>query len=540
MSNKKIDLILNRFDKVKKDRMNVDTVWQTISDYVLTHPIGITEKELPGNNKRRDVVFDDTAPLSAAFLASAIHSGLTSPSLNWIKLTRKQKNIKGKNVDDRPDISRWLEMVSNELLDIFNSSNSAFPHHNHEYILSAVTFGTACIFVEDSITDGIKFSTLPMREIFILEDKYGDIDTVFRNFKMTKRQMAQMWGEKNHPNTMREIEQKPEESHDILHVCMPRSETTDLPNKGFKYVSYYIDISQKHIINTHGYYDCPYIVSRFSKLAGEVYGRSPAWQALPSIRLINKIKENLLAGSQMSILPPLLIADDGVMLPKQPISPGMKIVGGLSHDGLPKIQPLNTGARIDIGIQFLELQQKAIRDAFFVDALVFRDGGGQPATATEIIQRQQESLKLLAPYISRFQTEYLTKLINTVFSMKARAGHFGTVPDDIVMNGYEIDYLAPIALLQKISEVQKFQQFINNVAPIAQLNPESIQMINFDRVMENIAEDIGIWKSALRTPKELEQMRSQQQQQAMAQQGLNAGLQLSEINKNLQQPGGGQ
>jgi hypothetical protein len=515
-----IKKLIERNEKLSKDRSNVETIWQDIGDYFVPHTVNIVRKESTISNKNTRTNFTDVGIKAAEYLASSMHGGATSPVMKWFNLGLKQQdNIQGQ-------LGKFLEIARDRMLDVFNSSSSGFPLQTHEFLLSLVTYGTACMLVEDAIEEGIQFTTVHVSEIFISENKYGKVDTVFRKNKMTARQMMQKWGDKNHEKTKKTYEKDPDAKIEVLHVCMPKDEIAMPTNKAHEYVSFYIDVANKHLLSKGGYYECPYIVTRFSKISGEVYGRSPAWHSLATVRMLNKMEETLIKSAQMQASPPLLVADDGVMMPLRAVPNGI-IAGGISYDGTQRVAPLNIGGQLVIGVEMLRDKEQQVKEAFFMDKLSLRDGPAM--TATEVMQRQQDSLRLLAPYLGRYQTEFLSPVIEKVFSMMARAGVFGQLPEEIVQAEYEVEYTSPLANLQKATEVQKFAQFLQFAMGVAQVNPGALDVVDFDKVMSNAAEDIGIWKSVLRDPEELEAMRMQQQQMMQMQQMLNAGTQVADM-----------
>ena len=57
----------------------------------------------------------------------------------------------------------------------------------------------------------------------------------------------------------------------------------------------------------------PFIVYRWSKCAGEVYGRGPLQLALPAIKTANLVIELILENAQMAISGMYQVEDDGVI-----------------------------------------------------------------------------------------------------------------------------------------------------------------------------------------------------------------------------------
>jgi hypothetical protein len=516
-----VKTILARFDKAKTDRQNYESVWQDISDYVIPYRGNFQVVDTIGSNTKRKKVFDTTIEQANTLLASSLYGGLTNPSTKWFQLGSKSTIAW--------ETMKWLEIASEYLLKIFNSADSNFSLQSHEFFLSLCSYGTAVMFVEDDI-DEVKFSTIHLSEVFILEDKSGVVDTVFRKFNMTLRQAVQMWGLDALSDKSQKLYEKDKDTKiEILHCVYPKTDA-DMVNEKFSHVSYYIEVQHSHIISKGKFSGLPYIVARFSKLTGEVYGRSPAWSAMPNVKMVNAMKESQIKATQLQAQPPLMIADDGVLNPLK-IGPNSIIVGGLSMDYIPKIQPLNVGSNVQLTEAAIQSVQKTIRDSFYIDAFIFRDG--PMMTATEAKLRQQEQLRLLAPHIGRIQSEFLQPLISKTLDIVVKMGILGNVPKELIQDDYEIEYVSPLALLQRSTDVQAIQNLMANVAPIAQLNPAVMDRINFDAAVKKMAIDLGVPLSVLFSDEEMAETRAQQQQQMQMQQMLQAGQQVTGMAKDL-------
>ena len=65
-----------------------------------------------------------------------------------------------------------------------------------------------------------------------------------------------------------------------------------------------------------------------------------------------------------------------------------------------------------------EQRRTAIRNVFYVDQLMLQQG--PQMTATEVIQRNEEKMRLLGPVLGRLQSELLKPLIDRVFNILLR------------------------------------------------------------------------------------------------------------------------
>lgn len=173
-----------------------------------------------------------------------------------------------------------------------------------------------------------------------------------------------------------------------------------------------------------------------------------------------------------------------------------------------------------------------IRDAFYIDAFVFRD---TMMTATEARLRQQEQLRLLAPHVGRIQSEFLQPIILKLFNIMLRSGRVGDLPDELGKIDYSVEYTSPLAMLQKSTDVQAIQNFINTVAPLAQINPAALDSINFDAAIAKTADSLGVPASVLYTPEEMEAKRQQAAEQQAMQQAMMMAQQSGMLNPEGQQ-----
>ena len=92
----------------------------------------------------------------------------------------------------------------------------------------------------------------------------------------------------------------------------------------------------------------------------------------------------------------------------------------------------------------IEEQRRAlIRSAFFVDQLQL--SGGPQMTATEVLQRSDERLRLLGPMLGRLQSELLRPLIIRSVGILGRAGRLPPAPPSLLGATLQIDYISPVA-----------------------------------------------------------------------------------------------
>ena len=497
--------LLKRYKTLQTNRQHWESHWQEVADYIVPRKADITKKRTAGD-KRTELIFDGTAIHAAELMAASLHGMLTNAATPWFSLRYQDDEI---NSDD--EAKEWLEGASDVMYQYLARSN--FQEQIHELYSDLVTFGTAVIFV-DGDDDGVRFSTRHIAECYVSEDAQGRVDTVYRKYKTTARAAQAQF-----TNLTRRIEklaeQDPYAELELLHIVMPREERNPkLRTKNNKpFASIFVDPDEKQILGEGGFDELPYMVPRFLKASFELgYGRSPSMTALPDTKMVNKMSEIVIRASQLQIHPPMMVPDDGFMLPVRTTPGGLNFYRSGTRD---RIEPLNIGANNPIGEQQLEQRRQAIRAAFYVDQLIL--GTGPTMTATEVIQRTEEKMRLLGPVLGRLQAELLQPLINRVFSILARKRAFKPAPESLRDGDIDIEYVSPLAKAQRSGEVQSILQMVEFLAPLTQIDQGVLDYLDVDGMAKHIIRVTGTPATVVRGEGEVAQLREQRAAQAAQQ-----------------------
>lgn len=511
--------ILKQQEQLEGERHNWNSHWQQVADLVLPRRDFTTVSPAEGI-KRTEKIFDATAPYANEQLASGLHGYLTSPALKWFKLiTQRIELMKIKNV------ALWLEDVETKMYYVFNSVQANFHPQAHEMYLDLGAFGTSLMFVGE-LPNGIRYQTRPLSECYLKENDVGLIDTVYRKFEFTARQAAKAWGLENLPDGVKKaLQDQPHKKFTFIHAVGPRGERhlNDRRARNKPWASYYVNLDHKHLISVSGYDEFPYLAPRWSKVASETYGRSPAMTVLPDIKMINEMSKTVLKAAQKIVDPPLQLPDDGFLRPIRTIPGGLNYYRSGSQD---RIEPIRTEARPDIGLEMMEQRRDAILRAFYVDWMQMPDDReGAHTTATWVLQRREEKMRLMGPMLSRMQNEFLGPLIERTFAIMMRAGVFPTPPQELSKAKLDIEYQSPLASAQKASEAEGIGRMLALVSPFAEAKPEILENYNGDEIARYAAEIYNVPGRLVRSAEEVEesrqiqteQMEQEQQQMQMAQ-----------------------
>ena len=520
--------IMARFDRLKTGRQNWETHWQEVADYMQPRKADVTRTRSRGD-KRTELIFDSSPIQAVELLAASLHGMLTNPSTPWFSLRYKDQGL---DADDEAKL--WLEGVTDTMYTAFNRSN--FQQEIFELYHDLITFGTAAMFIEEDQDDLLKFSTRHINEIYITENDKGRIDTVYRKFKITLRAAFQQFGENLSEEARNKVEKDPFDEIDILHAVYPRQDfdPTKKDKKNMEFESTYVEYKNGNELSVGGFMEFPFVVPRYLKASHEIYGRSPAMTALPDVKMLNEMSKTTIKAAQKQVDPPLLVPDDGFLLPVRTVPGGLNFYRSGTRD---RIEPLNIGANNPLGLNMEQQRRESIRAVFYVNQLMMQQG--PQMTATEVIQRNEEKMRLLGPVLGRLQSELLKPMIDRCFAILLRNNQFAQAPEFLSGQDIEIEYVSPLAKAQKSTELSSITRAIEILGSLANVAPV-FDYINFDALVKHVADLVGVPQKVLKLQSQVNaereqqaQLAEQQAQMQQMQQVADAGGKIAPLAKAL-------
>ena len=519
--------ILKRFDRLSAQRQNWETHWQEVADYMMPRKADVTKTRSRGD-KRTELIFDSSPLQAVELLAASLHGMLTNPSTPWFSLRFKD------DMENEDEAKEWLESATDTMYAAFNRSN--FQQEIFELYHDLITFGTAAMYIEEDPDDILKFSTRHINEIYVAENDKGRIDTVYRKFKISARAAIQQFGSAVSMKVDTINAKDPYEEIEIVHAVYPRSDfdpkKQDKSNMPFE--SIYIEYSSGDELSVSGFREFPFVVPRYLKASHEIYGRSPAMTALPDVKMLNEMSKTTIKSAQKQVDPPLLVPDDGFILPVRTVPGGLNFYRSGTRD---RIEPLNIGANTPLGLNMEEQRRNSIRNAFYVNQLMMQQG--PQMTATEVIQRNEEKMRLLGPVLGRLQSELLKPLIDRTFNIILRNNLFPPAPEFLAGKDIEIEYVSPLAKAQKSTELSSIMRAIEILGSLSNVAPE-FDHINMDKLVRHLADIVGVPQKILKPQNQLnaerqqaEAQQEQMQQMQQLQQVAEAGGKIAPLAKAL-------
>ena len=507
----KAKTILERYASLRTERQNWESHWQDVADYMLPRKADITKNRSKGD-KRHELIFDGTATHALELLAASLHGMLTNTVSPWFYLKYKNDEL---NQED--EAMEWLEDCTRVLNQAFNRSN--FQQEIFELYHDLIAFGTAALFIAEDDENELRFKNIHISEIYITENEKGTVDSLTRKFKMKAKNIYNAFPKAELPAELaKKINNAPHDNVNIIHSVYP---STEYGNN--KYVSCYVHEDSGFLLSEKSFKEFPYAVPRYLKSSNETYGRSPAMNALPDVKMLNLMSKTSIKAAQKQIDPPLMVPDDGFMMPIRTVPGGLNYYRAGTRE---RIEPLNIGANNPVGIQMEEQRRDAIRQNFFVDQLLSVQG--PQMTATEVIQRNEEKMRILGPVLGRLQSELLQPLITRCFNILLRNNKFKEIPEFIGEQNIEIEYVSPLAKAQKTGELQALMRGIEIMGALQNVAPV-FDYLDTDNIVNHIKDVLGIPAKILKSKGEVQKIRAEKEQQMMQQQQAQQEMQAAEI-----------
>jgi len=452
-----------------------------------------------GGKKKMSRVFDSTAINSTQRFANRLQSGIFPPQRKWCRLES------GTDIppNRKSELQRALDLYNDKMFAVLKQSN--FDIAMGEFLLD-LSVGTAVMLVQsgDAVSP-INFIPVPQYLVSFEEGANGQVDNVYRKMRLKGEAIQLQWPDaKIPPEVQKQIADKPTEEVDLLEATVMNIDRGD-------YTYYVVHEKTKTMLVKKKMKTSPWVVSRYMKVAGEIYGRGPVLTALPDIKTLNKTKELLLKNASLAITGVYTAADDGVLNPAN-----VKIVPGaiipVARNGGPQgdaIKPLPRAGDFNVTQIVINDLVQSIKRTLLDESLPPDNMSAR--SATEVVERMKELSQNLGSAFGRLINETMIPMVTKILEIMDERG---LIDLPLRINGLDVKVspVSPLAMAQNMDEVQNIIQFMQ----IAQsLGPEGQMAVKMGSVADYIADKLGVPAMIRTSPEERAQMMQQMQQLAM-------------------------
>ncbi len=502
-SESQVKQILRRYEHAKMIKDQWNGTFEECYEYALPQRESFYQEQ--AGRRRTDRIFDETAVVGVQEFASRLQSGIVPNYARWADF------VAGVEVppEARKEVNAMLDEVTEYVFEILQNSN--FSQEIHESFLD-IALGTGILLVEEGdAVNPISFKSIPLPHVYMTSGHDDKIDYIFRKRRIRAKEMAIAYpnGEMSE-KMMMDFEKNPDKECEIIETVYRNYSNT----KEEQY--HFCAVSKEHEFKIYeeqykGLGSNPYLVYRWSKCAGETYGRGPLMLALPAIKTANLTVELILENAQMSIAGMFQVEDDGVINTDNiQLIPGTIIPKAPGSSGL---QPIQAPGNFNVSDLVLRDMRTNIKKALYNDMLG-NPNEKTPMSATEVAERQADLSRQIGAAFGRLQAEMVTPVLQRVIYILKKQGRI-KIPK---VNGREIKIQSssPLAQAQHQQDVATVDRFLGMIQ--GRVGPELTNLIvNQMAVAKFVAKKLGIPENLVRSEEEMQQA-AQQMQQMMQQQ----------------------
>ena len=454
-----------RYEQYESAKKRADVVNPYLDEayrFVLPDKDDFFDESVPRQGELK--IFDSTAVEANVDFANNLQRLLMPPYTEWFSY------VSGEIIDDDPNLSddekqqvkQILQEQTKKVFRIIDDSNLSTTI-NMAFQDMGVSTGVLIINEGDD-KNPIQFVSVSMKEIVFDVGINGEMENFWFARKIKARKILRKWPKATLSDSLQNtIKTNPDTEVMVIEGAIFIYENSD----DAKFL-YYVQLEEnKTDIFKEFRAFSPFIGFRLNVAPGEIYGRGPARNLLPKIRVLNKNFETKLRVADLMAFPILLRDNTGVL----DLEATRKIEAGSVIDIEPSLggkDPIRQ-LPIQVNLQNLEISsdkmQDEIRTGFNANPLP-----PSPKTpnisATEINMREQQWLRKSSASIIRvidslFElVDKITRILRKKGILKDLTYKNGILTFEMGNKNIRLDYRSPILDLQKKDDIGAFEAYL--------------------------------------------------------------------------------
>lgn len=522
-----------QLSQLTNDRSSFEPHWRELSDFINPRGSRFLVTDVNRDDRRNTKIVDPTATLAARTLSSGMMSGITSPARPWFKLATPDPDMM-----DYGPVKLWLEVVQRRMNEVFNKSNlyQSLPL----LYASLGNYSTGAMAVLDDDSDVIRTMMFPIGSYYMANSPRGSVDTCFRKFSMTVRQLVMEFGLSNVSTSVRSLwENGTYESWiEVIHAVYPNidRDTAKLnsKNKPVKSVYYEVGGDSDKVLRESGFDEFPIMAPRWEVNGEDVYGSScPGMIGLGQVKALQleqKRKSQLIdKATNPPMVGPSSLKNQRVSLLPGDITYIDQMTG---QDGFKPAYLVNPNTA-DLLADIQDTRQ-IINSAYFVDLFMMLQNINTRSMPVEaVIEMKEEKLLMLGPVLERLNDECLNPLIDRAFSIMARKNLLPPPPDILQGTPLRIEYISVMAQAQKSIGLSSLSTTVGFIGQLARAKPEALDKLDVDQAIDAFAEMSGVSPTVIVPQDQVDQIRQDRAQQQQQQQAMAMGMAAAQGAKTL-------
>lgn len=534
-------LLNERLAELKKVRALQESTWADIARHIA--PWGYRESsslqaetDRGSDDKYREII--NSTPLeSLRILAFGMMTGSSNPARPWHRNT-----VRGEpELAEIGGVKIFLSKVERTEREVMAKSNVYGCFHRAYNDVGA--FGTHACIMEFDEADVIRGYSLVLGTYVIDRDERGEVDTLIREVNLTVRQLVKLFGKENCSASVRNLYEKRQLSTRVMvrHAIFPNDDFDEnaIGPRGKKYASIWWEAegaADVGLLRRSGYDLFPVLAPQWEVTGDDTYGHGPGHPALPDCRALQHLEKRSAQLVDRIATPPMVGPTSARSQPFSLVPGAMNYVDGLgaasgavrpAYEVNPQALPAVENAK--------RQHEERVRRWFFANLFLAITELEQRMTATEVQQRREERMQQLGAVLESLQKTLFDPFFELLFWYLTLSGRLPPPPREVQGRDLKVEYISSTAQAQKILGITALERVAAIVSQIAAVRPDIIDKVDFDQLVDEVADAIGVPPAVIRSDDAVEKLRAaraqakaQQEQMAAVGQGADVAKKLSD------------
>jgi len=491
----------------------------------------VTANRMWRGNSINDQIIDSTGLQALRVCGAGMWTGLTSPSRPWFEI---ETAIPQEELDS--DAKAWIEDSQQKAYAVLHGSN--FYTVMAQAFEDVALFGTAPPVMYEDFEDVVRFYLPAAGEYYLAIGPRLTVDTFNREFTYTVKQIVGRWQVEQVPQEVQRLWQNGgaalETEFVVCHSIEPNYPFDDGNGGEFRLVPeeftwrevYWVKgMTGEQPLEANGFRSSPFFTFRWSTVANDAYGRSPAMDALGDNKQVQLETLRKAEFIEKGVRPPMG-ADPSLKNEPASIVPGnvtYVTASGQNRGFWPLFEPHPQW--LQALTQDIDKVNARIERCLFVDLFmaITRMEGVQPRNELELTQRNQERLQELGPVVHLAETE-LGKMLKRLFDIMMQRRILAPIPPSLTGIPFRINFVSIMRLAQRSSESVSMKDVlqVGGVMSAAARNaglPDPLRNLNLDKAYRRYGSlndfDEDLWFT-IGEVKKSDDARAKQEQMAQA------------------------
>lgn len=514
---------------LKAERIHWEGDWKIIQENFMPFRGRFFMSEANRSQKTRiNSSINNRGIMAVRTMRSGLMAGVTSPARPWFRLATPDPDLMKYRA-----VKEYLEIVEKLMRDIFSQSNlyQVLPITYGEL----GTFGTGCMMVMPNFNDVVRFFPITIGQYALATNEDGNVDTMYREFKLTSKQAMERFKGKGLSQTIKNAYDAGNYTtmYEFCHAIEPNpnAKANAIAGYDMPYRSVYFERGSSaanltELSRESGFGSFNVMAPRWETTGEDVYGYGCGYFALGDNKQLQVQEKRKGQAIDKMVTPPLKAPGTMKTSPIVGIPGGVTYydpIGGSGQDGISPLYEVRPAIQ-ELGIDMQRVEERISR-AFYEDLfLMLSQSDRRQITATEIDERIEEKLLMLGPAMESMHNELLNPLIANTYAQMVKADILPPPPDEIAGKPLKVEYISTMAQAQKMVGIGAIERFIGFVGNVSAFYPEARHKLDAINAVDSVGEMLGVPQKIIRPDEDVDGILKQEAQAQQAQQAMQTGM----------------